>query len=142
MKQNRFFAIFVISLIIYTLPEYFFENAMLYIVGGIVGGTIKVLLKHFSENPNDFMTFSIWLILLINITILFFRLKYKPLKYLILIIIATLLYLFDFILLSITTIDSTDIKKIYSVIAIEILSKSILLSLIIYFGMRQDKLKS
>jgi predicted ferric reductase len=115
---------------------------MLYIVGGIVGGTIKVLLKHFSENPNDFMTFSIWLILLINITILFFRLKYKPLKYLILIIIATLLYLFDFILLSITTIDSTDIKKIYSVIAIEILSKSILLSLIIYFGMRQDKLKS
>ncbi len=86
---------FIVFFLIYTLPELFFENAMLYLSGGVIGGTISEILKSSSGRPSNVLVFAIWAIVLVGLVLLFFRLQYKPIKYLILLIIAFFLYIVD-----------------------------------------------
>lgn len=80
MATKRFLTILAISLVIYFLPEYFFENAMLYIVLGSVGGTLKEIFKIFGGKPSDILVFSVWVVLLIGVVLLHYRLQYKEIK--------------------------------------------------------------
>ena len=95
IKNKKVAVVFIAFLLIYTLPELFFENAMLYLSGGVIGGIISEILKGSSRKSSNILVFAIWAILLVGLLLLFIRLRYKPIKYLILLIITFFLYIID-----------------------------------------------
>ncbi len=74
----KFSLVLVISFLLYLIPELLFRNTMLYLSGGIIGGTISEVFKNVSDKSQTFITFLIWIIMLIGFVFLFFRLNYKP----------------------------------------------------------------
>lgn len=143
--NRKFIVVFVISFLAYLLPEIIVSDAMLYFTGGLFVTSIDEMLKLFSiQNSN--ISFSLWAIILIGAITLFFNLKNKVFKYLILFVIALLLYIVDFGLYSLVSYDP-EIKnriilnsniKATTFMLIGVLLKSIILSLIIYLGIIKD----
>jgi uncharacterized membrane protein YjjP (DUF1212 family) len=133
MATKFFLTILAISFVIYFLPEYFFEGAMLYIVGGSVGGTLQEIFKIFGGNPSNFLIFSVWVVLLVGVVFLYYRLKNKLVKYFTIVVFVALLYVVDFIPL----FDITDLTTRYLNMGIRLLSKSLILSLIVYFDWKR-----
>jgi uncharacterized membrane protein YjjP (DUF1212 family) len=111
-----------VSLLVYLLPEIFFHNAMLYIIGGSVGGTLKEILSAFASKPNDSLVFLIWFVLLVGITVLYYRLQNKPLKYLTVFVVFGLLYVVDFIIFEIL---SNDFQGYYLITGISVFLKGL-----------------
>lgn len=131
----------IIFLLIYILPELFFENAMLYLSGGVVGGTISEILRGSSGKPSNVLVFAIWAIVLVGLILLFVRLQYKPIKYLILLIIAFFLYIVDN-LLGVVSIFETESQQSalivkYVVIGLSILLKSTALTWLYWKGSKR-----
>jgi hypothetical protein len=111
MITNRKFTIaFAICFLLYLLPEIFASDAMLYITGGIFGGTISQILKLLSFNPESNLTFIIWGVLLLIAIYGCIKARNKAVKYLLLFIVGLLLYLIDFGLFSTVSYD-TEIKN-------------------------------
>ena len=139
MKINRsFIIIFTIVFAIYFLPELLFDDAMLYIVGGIIGALLQEVLKIFVNSPSNYLVLVLWGIILLGFIGLFFWTKRKYLKYVFALIIALLLYIIDSIYASVPVYDIYDIQKagfmdnLFSIIVI--LCKSLILSFILYYG--------
>ncbi len=132
MKTRIFLLILTTSIVLYLLPELFFENAMVYISGGIIGGTISEVFKSVSEGVNTFLVFLIWTILLFSLVVLFLRLRSKTIKYLVLLFVAFFLYIIDNSLAFISYDIATDYYLI--IYGIRILSKSLILSIIVFYG--------
>ncbi len=129
--------VLIIALLVYLLPELLFENTMLYIVGGVVGGTLQEGFKLLGGKPSDYLVFSVWVVLLIGIVFLYYRLQNKLLQYTLIIVIAAMLYVVDFFIFEMLPDNATDY---YLISGIRILSKSLLLSVIIYYGLyRRNK---
>jgi len=137
MITKRFLSILGASLAVYFISDYFFEDSMLYIMGGAIGGTIYEISKDLGTSLAPYLINLIWIVLLIGVVVLFFRLRNKPLKYLTLVVIAGLLYVVDFLFFSITDIEITDIATRYLSIGIRVLLKSLILTLIVYYGTSQ-----
>lgn len=116
---------------------------MLYISGGIVGGTINEVLEIFTKSPSDILIFFIWIVLLAGVVFLFFRLQNKLLRYFLIAIVVLLLYVIDNILAFIPIYEMSDIKQAVFVdrlvVLFSILSKSLLLSVIVYYGLYRNK---
>jgi len=92
---KEFIIIFVISYLIYFLFEIIISDALLYITGGLIVGSINKVLKLFSINSN-YIPYLIWFFILIGLIILFLKLKNKLLKYFLIIIIGLFLFIIDF----------------------------------------------
>ena len=134
MGTRRFIIILALCFVVYFISDYFFNNGVLYLLGGVIWGSLE----------NISLTFGIILgcILLAGSTVLFFKLQKQFLKYLVLFIVAILLYIFDFILLELVSYDS-DIQESRLILnsnlksnlflIFRILYKSLILSSIIYF---------
>jgi len=128
MITNRKFAIvFIICLVVYIIPEVFFNNAMLYLSGGIIGGSISEFFKNTLGQVNNLYIFFTWALLLGGLVFLFFRLKNNILRYLVLFIIAFFLYIIDN-LLGFVPIETKDEKSVlilqFIIIGVSILIKS------------------
>jgi len=136
MTAKRFLFVLGVSVVLYLLPEIFFHNAMLYIVGGSVGGTLKEVLGAFGSKPNDSVVFLVWFILLVGIVFVYYRLQNRLLKYLTILVAFGLLYVFDFIIFEMLP---NDFQGYYLITGISVLSKSLALSLIIYFEEIKNK---
>ena len=141
-RNMRFSLILVISFLFYLLPEFLFRNTMLYLSGGIIGGTISEILKNVSDKSQTFITFLIWIIILIGFVFLFFRLNYKPVKYFLLILIVFFLYIIDN-LVAIFPFGEPESFNNYALFSrlitgLLILVKSAILSLIIYKGFSKN----
>jgi len=80
MTSRKFIVAFVISFLVYLLPEIVVNEAMLYITGGLFLAPIDEILKIFFVN-NSNISFLLWVFILIGTIILFFRLKNKAFKY-------------------------------------------------------------
>jgi uncharacterized membrane protein YjjP (DUF1212 family) len=119
---KSFLFVLGVSLLVYLLPEIFFHNAMLYIIGGSVGGTLKEILSAFASKPNDSLVFLIWFVLLVGITVLYYRLQNKPLKYLTVFVVFGLLYVVDFIIFEIL---SNDFQGYYLITGISVFLKGL-----------------
>lgn len=132
MKSTKYIFILTGSLLIYILPEVFFENAMLYITGGIIGGSILEILKRFGIEDKDFLGTFIWLFFFVGVTLVFLKLKNRPLKYFTIVTIVFLSYVFDFMLFEILP---SNIPNYYLVEWTRILSKGFMLSVIVYIGL-------
>lgn len=140
MATKRFLVIVAVTLVIYSLPELFFENAMLYITGGVIAGTIDEVFEFFWKEIHFHQVLVTWTVLLIGIILLFLRFKNKPLQYFTIVLIAFLLYVVDFILFEVFPDHITSGTASYLVSGIRILSKALILSLIVYFdGKRREE---
>lgn len=139
MMAKRFIVILVVSLMVYFISDYFFNDAMLYLLGGAIWG----ILAEISGSSKDIMGlgYTIVFVLLVCSIVLFFRLRNQSVKYFALFMIAVLLYTFDFILLELVSYDP-DIQrevildstfKSNAFLIFRVLYKSLFLSLIIYF---------
>lgn len=132
MKINRFFlVVWFVCALIYLIPELFFEGALLYLSGGIIGGTISEIIKNLIGERNDFFVFLIWAVLLGGLMFLFVRLQNKIAKYLVITVVAFFLYIIDnllaFVPLPIDSSQSTFMIKI-GLIVLSILLKGAFLA--------------
>lgn len=134
MITNRKFTIALgISFFAYLLPEILFSEAMLYISGGVVGGTIQEIFKYFYGKPNDYLVNAVWVLILLAVVFLFYSVRVKPLKYFMILLIAFLLYVVDFIFFD---MFPDGIGNYYFMGGIRILLKSLALTWIYYKGFK------
>ena len=97
--------LFIIIVAAYFISDFFFNEAMLYIMGGGILGSLRELSdKKIAMLPS----ILIWVGLLAAFMALFYRLQSKPLKIFILLLIAALLYVVDFIRMELLPINSHD----------------------------------
>lgn len=133
METKKFIIPFIISLVVYFIIDYFFFQSMLYVLGGVIWGSLDAL---FGLEISTLFGILIGLVILAGFTVLFYRSRSKPLKYLIIIAIAVFLYIIDFIRMELVTIQATSIA-----IGVNVLTKSLALSLIIYFERKHTEIK-
>lgn len=142
ITNKRFIRILGVCSLIYLLPELLFNQAMLYLSGGLIGGTITEIFKDTLESPSVFLVFAIWVALLVGLVFLFFKLNYKPIKFFVLLIIAFFLYIIDNLLVFIPIFGklekSTAIIVSYIITVVSVLIKSIILALIYYKGVSSE----
>lgn len=132
MITNRTLLIFIVAA--YFISDFIFNEAMLYIMGGGILGSLRELTdKEIAMLPSVL----IWVGLLGIFIILFYRLRSKLIKIFILLLIAALLYVVDFIRMELVPNNVHTIGARYFVIAISILSKSLLLYFIVHFDQNQ-----
>lgn len=135
MITNRKFIIaFLICFVLYLLPEIFVNDALLFLSGGVIAGSIGELLKI----ENDVLIFSIWIVLISVLVFSYLIIKLKWLKYLLLIVIAFTLNIIDNIFAFIPIFDMQNkdfaIFISYVFMFIEMTLKSLALSWIYYKG--------
>ncbi|WP_282787596.1 hypothetical protein [Flavobacterium croceum] len=138
MITNRKFIIaFLICFVLYLLPEIFVNDALLFLSGGVIAGSIGELLKI----ENNVLIFSIWIVLIGVLVFSYLTIKLKWLKYLLLIAIAFTLNIIDNIFAFIPVFDMQNkdfaIFISYVVMFIEITLKSLALSWIYYKGNKE-----
>jgi hypothetical protein len=134
ITNRKFIVAFLICFVLYLLPEIFVNDALLFLSGGVIAGSIGELLKI----ENDVLIFSIWIVLISVLVFSFLTIKLKWLKYLLLILIAFMLNIIDNIFTFIPIFDMQNkdfaIFISYVVMFIEITLKSLALSWIYYKG--------
>jgi len=129
MKNKiNFLTVFSISSIAYILLYIFFDDMFIYLIGGIIGGFLKL----FSNTVSPSFVIIIWLILIGVFVGLQYYLK-SSLSFFLLIIIGLLLYLTDFLMyeLIIENYNNDVIKYIISIL------KGAFLALIWYYFFRK-----
>jgi hypothetical protein len=89
----NFLSVFVISSIIYILFHIFFEDMVIYLIGGIIGSFLKL----FSNVVSSVSITIVWIVLIGIFTSLVYYFK-TNLNLLFLIIIGLLLYIVDFLM--------------------------------------------
>lgn len=129
MKTSRFFLILIVSLTIYVIPELLFDEAMLYISGGVIGGSILELFKFFNIELKDSLMILIWVFILVGIALIFWRVNNKIIKFFLIVVLAFFLYVFDFIVFE--TMPTEKINY-YLIKWGRVLSKGLLLSAFLY----------
>lgn len=135
MITNRKFTVaLAISFFVYLLPEIFFSEAMVYITGGVVAGTIQEIFKYLYNQPSVYLVDFVWGLILVAVVFLYYRIQVKPLKYFTLLLIAFLLYVIDFIFFE---VFPDGIANYYLSIGIRILLKSLLIAWIYYKGSKE-----
>ena len=139
--SNKFLYILSASLVVYFVLDYLLKNMMLYIMGGVIGGSITEAFKAVGIKAGIGLIGLIWIGLLVGIVILYYKTTNNTIKYILVAVIGALLYVVDLLVGSIGEnymSDSEEINRIAFVgnfvLGVTILLKSILLSVIIYTG--------
>lgn len=132
MGTKKFIIVFAISFVVYFISDYFFTNSAMYLLGGAIWGASKSI----SLN----LGIIIGLVIMLGCVVLFFQSRNKLLRFLLLFVLAILLYVLDFVLLELVSYDSEIEGKIIldstfksnMFLIFRILYKSLILSLIIH----------
>lgn len=143
--KKPFLLIFAISLVVYFVLDFILNNAMLYIAGGVIGGGIVGFFKVLGVNVGETFITLIWLALLTGLITLFYRLRSKILRYITIIVIAIFLYIVDVIVAEMPYPETIGNVTLINnmIISSLVLSKSLILSAIIYYGLdNREKGKS
>jgi len=142
--MKKFLFVFVTSFAVYFIMDYVFDNVMLYVMGGVIGGTIGEVFNYFGVESGYSYIILVWIALLAGIVFLFYRLRSQPAKYFTVIAIALLLYVVDAVFAGIPISDMVDGDSITLrnnlFIGVIVFSKSLIITLIIYFEKRFEKL--
>ena len=128
----------MLCLVVYFISDYFFTDAMLYVTGGLIGGTIKELFKGIGFVAKGGIIIFIWLVLLAAIVILFYRVHNKSLKYILLLTISCLLYIVDFTFIEIIKFNIEDAQTGNLNIALRVITKALVLASIVYLEQRRS----
>ena len=114
---------------------WFLNDLFLYAIGGVLGIVVKV----FSKQTNVPLLVCLWVVLLGVATLFYYKFNRRSVKYLFLLLVAVLLYVVDFLLYDIMSFDTPDRMIIFLNIAVMVLIKAVVLSLIIYFENKPKK---
>jgi hypothetical protein len=129
MTKNRFLVTVIAASALYFFLYWVLNDLFLYAIGGALG----IVVRLFSKQTNVPLLIFLWVVLLGVATMFYYKFKNKPVKYLFLFLVAVLLYVVDFILYEIMSFDTPDRTKILLNVAVMVLTKAIVLSLIIHF---------
>lgn len=147
MKKNKkFITLFVCFFAAYLLPELLFPDAMLYLAGGLVANSLQGILQAFIENSQDSLVLILWALILATFTFLLFIVRNKGLKYIFIALLFILLYFVDFGLFNFISYDPSIPKRIIldtpfksaTFSFLQIISKSLILSLIVYLSLKEQ----
>ena len=137
-NNNKLTVLILVAIGIYLILDLLLHDTFLYTIGGLLGA----LLKPFDKQVNLSLLIFLWIGLLISSVVAFYKLQNKPLKYLMLVIVAILLYVVDFILYEFLNFDREDVKINYLNTVIIIIAKGLILALIIYVEIKRKLLKT
>jgi hypothetical protein len=129
-KNKPHIVVFVIGMIAYLIVDLFFNDAILFLVGGVLG----TLLKPFGLQKGFYI---VWLLILIGVMALYWKINIRVLKWLLLSLIWVLLYLVDAAFYEILP-DITSSAATYIHIGLSVLIKSSLLAGIYYRGNKKE----
>jgi hypothetical protein len=95
--------LFVLSaiIVVYLMIDIGLQNAAIYLVGGMVGGTIKEVIKLLGFPPTNILTYSTWLTILTIFIILNNYTRSGLLHIFLIPIIGIMLYIVDFLLIEV-----------------------------------------
>lgn len=102
-----FFRYTVVAAFIYLIADLFLDQFMLYLTGGIIGGTIKEIGKLLNISFTHWWIIIIWVLFLIGLVFMYQKVKHRILDYTLLLIIAFFLYLIDFMVYKFLPYDIT-----------------------------------
>lgn len=136
MIRNRFLVTVIAASALYFFLYLVLNDLFLYAIGGALG----IVVKLFSKQTNVPLLIFLWVALLGTATLFYYKFKSRPVKYLFLLLVAALLYVVDFILYDIMSFDTPDRMIILLNIAIMVLIKGLVLSLIIYLEKKPNRL--
>lgn len=146
MKSKKFLFVLAIALAVYFISDFFFEDTMLYVLGGAIWGFFSVVFNTEIGSVGNLIA----VVILAGAVLLLYKSQSTFFKYFAIIIIAILLYVVDFVLMNLVSYDP-EIKgrivldsmfKSNAFLFFRILSKSLILSLIIYFGWKRKEVKT
>lgn len=123
------------ALLVYFIFDFFFEDTMLYVLGAVIWGVFDVLFNI----QLDFVGILIGVGILALFVLLLYKTQNKFLKYVAIIFIILLLYIVDFIRMELFSFNITDVYIRYLKLAFSILSKSLILSILLYYGLYKRK---
>jgi hypothetical protein len=136
MIRNRFLILAVASTVLYLALHLLLNDVFLYAIGGALG----IVVRLFSKQTNVPLLIFLWILLLGAATLFYYKFKSRPIKYFFLLLVTVLMYVVDFILYDIMSFDTTDRTIILLNVTVMVLIKSLVLSLIIYFEKRPNRL--
>jgi len=127
------FLLVIIPALFYFVSDYYFFDAMLYLIGGGMGVLIG---GNFGMN-----TFAlIWFSFLAAFILLLYKTRYRILKYFAIVLIACLLHIVNIIVYDILHINTANITAGYLLLAAVIIMKTLALILIVFFAFRKKVL--
>ena len=120
--------VFGIGFFFYLIIDWFFSDAFLYLIGGAIGNTTKGVFS----TSNPILVFLIWAIVLVVFIFIYNRFSTnKVLDIVLIVIIALLLNIVDALVYELMESIKSEWSR-YIHLGISVLSKSLLLSWIIY----------
>lgn len=132
MANNKSLITLAAAIVFYLVSDFFFNDALLYIVGGTVALPVKAL---GGNKTGDILPIVFWVVVLLGAIVLFFKAKNKAVAFIAAVIIACLLYIIDLIAYDlIPQITTANTKNITIVLLAAI--KSCALALILNVGRR------
>jgi hypothetical protein len=129
LTTNRFLTTVTAASAFYFFLYLFFNDLFLYVIGGALG----IIVRIFSQPTNVTLLVFLWLVVLGVMTLLYYKFNSSPIKYLLLLSVAILLYVVDFALYGTISFDTPDKMIIYLNVAAMVAIKALFLSLIILF---------
>jgi hypothetical protein len=95
--MNNKILIFLILILIYLIPELIYENAMLYLTSGVIGGSLQYILSNYFSLENEIFILIIWGLILSALIFSYYNVKNNIFKYILILMILIFLYIIDFI---------------------------------------------
>lgn len=140
---NKFSVTFLITLTFYIVLDFYFDSMMLYVLSNLLIGSVNETFKMLGLNLDVYITGGIWFCILLIVTFLFYKSNNKFLKYILLVLIAGLLYVIDFFIAIIPYSQSTSSEYVFLIgriiIILMAILKSLLISSLIYYVILVDK---
>lgn len=133
---------FITTLVIYFVLDYVLKNVMLYLVSGGILGSLYELSNH---KIGITLSFIIWALILVSFIALLFQVRNEIARYFLVVLIGALLYIIDALVAGIPydALGTGNVLLISNiVIGLLILSKSLILSWIIYTGIIKIRSRS
>lgn len=145
VTNKKFVQVFLGLTVLLLIPEFLFKDATLYMIGGIIGWALTEMLESVGVVAKSYLIFSIWLMLLGGVILLFFKTQVRTMRYILLIMSALLLYLFDMLFAKIPLFDMDSIKLAVFLdnvfLILLALIKAFVISLLIHFGLSRNETK-
>jgi hypothetical protein len=129
ITNRKFIVAFSICFVTYLLSDIFFNDAVIYLLGGLFGTMAKWL-------GTTKIFYFIWLAVLLGLITLYYKINNKPIKIVLIILLWALFYLIDAVLYEIIPDITSKILK-YSHIGLSVVLKSLALCWIYYKGNKE-----
>lgn len=141
--NKKFVQAFLGLTILLLVPEFLFKDATLYVIGGVIGWFLTEVIETIGFAAKSYLVFSLWFLLLCGVVLLFFKTPIRVLRYVLLIVSALLLYLFDMLFAQIPLFDmdedgiklATLLDNVFLVLLA--LIKAFVIALLINFGFKK-----